>query len=372
MGSSGTKSWLDLSPKPLNKLGIRAWMLLGIAGVGALAIWGLAATASIIIPLILAIILGILFAPIVDILEKRKMPRALGATIAMLLVLLILGGTVWIVVTSVLGQWPTIQKQMTAAYNSLAAWFATLNIPESTRTAVQDGVQKAVPQLGQALGNALLNSASNIAALLFGTFLAFYMLFFTLKDNELIRESIGHNIGLPEALGLGIIEDAFTAIRQYFQGMTLLASITTVATMLGLWAVGVPLIFTIGVVTFILSYIPFFGAILSGAFAVLIALGAGGPQMAIYTLIVVLLAQNVLQSVIQGWAIGGALDLHPLIVLIATTVGSIFGGLIGGMLGAPLAAIGVRVMKRLRVAWDEEAAEDARAAGDAGPQPAGG
>ena len=370
MTTGTAKSWLDLSPKPLNKLGIRAWMLLGIAGVAGLAIWGLALTASIIIPLILAVILGILFAPIVDILESRKVPRALGATLTMLLVLAIAGGTIWIVATSVIGQWPTIQKQFMSAYAGAAAWFDSLNIPNSTKAQVQDQVQQLAPKMGQWVATLFFSSVTNAAAFLFGTFLAFYMLFFTLKDNQLIRQSIGRSIGLPEALGLGIVEDAFSAIRQYFQGTTVLAAITTVATILGLWIVGVPLVFTIGVVTFILSYIPFFGAILSGAFAVLIALGAGGVQMALYTLVVVLVAQNILQSVIQGWAIGGALNLHPIVVLIATTVGSIFGGLIGGMLGAPIAAIGVRVMKRLRVAWAVEAGEEAPAAGRAAPDPA--
>jgi predicted PurR-regulated permease PerM len=114
--------------------------------------------------------------------------------------------------------------------------------------------------------------------------------------------------------------------------------------------IGMPLVGAISVVTFITSYIPFFGAILSGVFTVLIALGAGGVPLAIKALVVVLVAQNILQSVIQAWAIGSALDLHPLVVLIATTLGAIFGGLIGGMLGAPIAAMAVRTVARLKEA----------------------
>jgi len=124
-------------------------------------------------------------------------------------------------------------------------------------------------------------------------------------------------------------------------------------------------------VTFMLSYIPFFGAIVSGAFAVLIALGAGGPQLAIEALVVVLFAQNILQSVVQSWAIGSALSLHPLVVLIATTVGGIFGGLIGGMLGAPVAAMFVRGIQRIRAASDSNGriVEQPSSAGPA-PDPA--
>jgi predicted PurR-regulated permease PerM len=357
MTVSKPKSWLDLSPKPLSTLGVRAWLLLGIAGVIYIVIYGLSLTASIVIPLILAVILGILFAPVVDALERRGVPRALGATIGMLLVLAIAGGTIWAVTTSVIGQWPTIQKQTMSAYTSVSAWFATLQIPTSTRAQITEQAQTLAPKIGTWFANLLFSSVTSFAAFLFGTFLAFYMLFFTLKDNELIMHSVGRSVGLPVELGEAIVGDSFTAVRQYFKGTTIIAVITTVATALGLWLIGVPLIVTISVVTFILSYVPFFGAIVSCAFAVLIALGAGGLPMALATLVVCLLAQNVLQSLVQGWAIGGALDLHPIIVLLATTVGGIFGGLIGGMLGAPLAAIAVRLVRRLRAAWDTEEAE---------------
>ena len=353
------RSWLELTPRPRAPSGLRSWLLLGLFGVAAIAIWLLTLSASIVIPLILAVILGVVFAPLVDIMQRYKVPRALGATITMLLVLAIAGGTIWIVVDSVLGQWATIGKQMTSAYNSLAAWFAGLSIPASATQTVQSAAKDIVPKVSTWFANLFFSGLSSAAAFAFGTFLAFYMLFFTLKDSELIARTVGKSMGLPSALGETIVRDSFTAVRQYFQGTTMLAIITTAATGIGLWFLHVPLIGPICVVTFILSYIPFFGAIISTVFAVLIALGAGGPEMAISTLVLVLFTQNILQSAVQGWAIGGALDLHPIIVLVATTLGGIFGGLLGGMLGAPIAAIVVRVAKRLREAWAAEKEPDA-------------
>jgi len=357
---STPKNWLELTPRPLATLGLRSWLLLGMAGVAGIAIWLLTLSTSIVIPLILAVIMGVVFAPLVDIMERYKVPRALGATLAMLLVLAIAGGTIWIVVTSVLGQWSIITKQLTSAYASLATWFDSLDIPSSAQKTVQDGAQQVIPKVGQWFASLLVSSLSSAAAFAFGTFLAFYMLFFTLKDSELITRSVGRSMGLQAELGESIVRDSFSAVRQYFQGTTMLAFITTIATAIGLWFLHVPLIGPICVVTFILSYIPFFGAIISTIFAVLIALGAGGLPMALSTLVLVLFTQNILQSAVQGWAIGGALDLHPIVVLVATTLGGIFGGLLGGMLGAPIAAIVVRVSKRLRAAW---AAEETDATG---------
>ena len=354
------EDWHALAPRWMRLLGVRAWLLIGMAGVVAIAAWGLSAAESIVVPLVLAIVLGIVFVPLVDIMERRGLPRPAGAGITMVLILAIAVGTVWIVEYSVASQFSVIQKQLTSAAASIQAWAATLDLPASFTTSLTSSIKQEAPKVGQAAANWLLSALTGILTLIFTAFLAFYMLFFTLTDNDLIARWIGSHLGLPPQLGQDIVLDSFLSVRQYFKGTTLLAVITTVATMLGLWFIHVPLVIAIGVVTFMLSYIPFFGAIVSAVFAVLIALGAGGPQLAVEALVVVLFAQNILQSVVQGWAIGSALDLHPLVVLIATTLGGIFGGLIGGMLGAPVAAMIVRAIERIREAIADRGAQAAQ------------
>ena len=103
------------------------------------------------------------------------------------------------------------------------------------------------------------------------------------------------------------------------------------------------------------SYIPFFGAIISGAFACLIALGSGGLTSAVIALLVVLVIQNVLQAVINAKFMGDSLNLHPIVVLAVTIVGSIFGGLLGTTLAAPALAMVLRARKRLVEAKEEAA-----------------
>ena len=72
---------------------------------------------------------------------------------------------------------------------------------------------------------------------------------------------------------------------------------------------------------------------MSGAFAVLLALSAGGTDAALIMLVIVLLANGLLQNIVQPIAFGATLDLNPLVVLIATIgFGSLFG-MIGLILG---------------------------------------
>ena len=107
---------------------------------------------------------------------------------------------------------------------------------------------------------------------------------------------------------------------------------------------------TIGIVAWFTNYIPYFGAIISGVFAVLIALGAGGPSDAIPMLILVIIANGFLQTLISQFALGSTLDLHPLAVLFATTAGGLLAGAVGGVFAAPFLKIGVDAYARLREA----------------------
>ena len=69
---------------------------------------------------------------------------------------------------------------------------------------------------------------------------------------------------------------------------------------------------------FAAAYIPFLGAWAAGAFTVLIALGSQGTEAAIVMTVIVLLANGALQQLVQPIAMGAALGIHPLAVLIVT------------------------------------------------------
>jgi predicted PurR-regulated permease PerM len=109
----------------------------------------------------------------------------------------------------------------------------------------------------------------------------------------------------------------------------------------------VPLAGTIGVVTFITAYVPYIGAFVAGAFAVVIALGANGTSTALVMLVVVILANGLLQNIVQPFAMGSALDLHPLVVLVLTIAAGCIFGMIGLVLAAPITSAIVHISRDL-------------------------
>jgi predicted PurR-regulated permease PerM len=132
-------------------------------------------------------------------------------------------------------------------------------------------------------------------------------------------------------------------VRQYFLGTSIVAAFNAVVVGVGAFLLDVPLAGTIAVVTFVTAYIPFIGAVISGAFAVVLALGANGTSTAAIMLVIVLLANGLLQNIVQPIAMGATLRMNPLLILFVTISAGAFFGTAGLILAAPLTAAGIHI-----------------------------
>ncbi len=144
------------------------------------------------------------------------------------------------------------------------------------------------------------------------------------------------------------MEKSIKDIQSYFAGQTALALTNGVSIAIGVYLLGVPGALAIGVVNFVGAYIPYIGAFIGGAFAVLMALGDGGVGMAVAAFAVVMVAQVVLENLLQPKLLGTSLNMNPLTILLATTFGGMVAGMIGLILAAPVMAIGLDLTRELR------------------------
>ena len=189
-------------------------------------------------------------------------------------------------------------------------------------------------------------------------------LFFLLKDGPAIRSWVERHMGLALPVAHVVTGRSISSLRGYFAGATIVAAFNGVVIGLGAWVLGVPLAASIALVNFGASYIPYLGAWTAGAFTVVLAYSAGGIETAVTMTIIVLLANGLLQQMIQPIAMGTALGIHPLAVLIVTIIGGSVFGTIGLILAAPVVSAAVRIsgdLARAR-AHAAEAAEATRAA----------
>jgi predicted PurR-regulated permease PerM len=182
-----------------------------------------------------------------------------------------------------------------------------------------------------------------LSSLVFFLGLTALSLFFLLKDGPLIRRWAEGHMRVPSPVAHQINERVLQALRGYFLGVTLVAAFNAVLVGLGALILGVPLAGTIAAITFLGAYVPYLGAWGAGAFAVLIALGGAGTDAAIGMIVVQLLANGILQQMVQPIAYGATLGIHPLAVLIVTIAGGALFGAVGLILAAPLTSAATKI-----------------------------
>ncbi len=328
---------------------MRSWYVVGITAAAAIVYVGLSAISGLVVPLIVSTVVAMLVAPSTDWLE-RFMPRALAAGLVLAALIAVTVGAVWVAVEGVIDQAPEIGRRLAAGIEEVGDW-----LDEEGWTS--DDSEVVVDDLGGMWTNAVPGATtylstvfSSAAAFAVGTLVAVFLVFFGLKDWRPLSDWVAGHMGVAEDVGRDIVHDATWSMRQYFIALTISSLVVAVIVGAAVAILGLPLAFTIAVVTFTTSYVPYLGAIISGAFAVLIALGSGGFTDAVIILAVVLVAQNVVQTLVQTKLTEGRLKLHPIVIFGSTIAGGAVFGLLGAALSTPLVAIGLSVSKRLDAA----------------------
>lgn len=333
--------------RQLRAAGIRAWSIVGIVAVAVVAYTAFSTFSTFILPLVVAVVLGMIFEPVAS-RFARFMPRQAAALLVLAGIFVLAIIIVAVVVIGVIDQSPEIVDQTQAAIDTGRNWLADQGITVTLIDDVQAQLSAFVDEVLPGLLSYVPGAFSGISSFLVGTFIAFFILYYVIAEWESLASWVGSNLGVPPDLGAGIVEDATRSFRDYFYVLTV-ASLP-VAGMVWLAAVlmSVPLGFTIALVTFVTSYVPYIGALISSVFAVLIAFGADGIVPALVMLIVILVAQNVVQPVVQRQMERNALDLHPIAGFGSTIIGSVLFGISGATLSAPFVAMAMRVRDRVQ------------------------
>jgi putative heme transporter len=333
-------------PRWLRDFGRSAWLIVGAFAVVVGVIWLLGETATIAGPVTVAAIIATVVTPVATALARR-MPRAAAAAIVLLALVAVALFVVFIVIAGLTSQTDGISRHAGEAASTAQGWLEDAGVDESGASGAKSAVEADVPQIISTLTRGVIHGISGLASLVFGLSLAALSLFFLLKDGPQMRAWVDRHLGVPPTVARTITSGVIRSLRGYFRGVTLVAAFNGVIVFIGAVLLDVPLAGTIGVVTFVTAYVPFIGAFIAGAFAVVIALGAHGATTALIMLLIVLLANGLLQNLVQPFAMGAALDLNPLVVLVATIGAGCLFGTLGLILAAPLLSAAVHITRDL-------------------------
>ncbi len=341
---------LFAAPLWLRDIGTTSWLLVGFGAMLVATIWLLSLTETIVMPVITAGIIAAVASPLVDLLNRRGVPRSISAVFVMLVIIAAAFAVGLMVLAGIASQADSLSARLQEGAHQLQSWTQDLGVEGRTAADANAHASASVSDAFGALTQGLLGGIDRLASL--AVFLSFtaLSLFFLLKDGPVIGAFVERHLGVPVPVAHSILGRVASSMRGYFLGVTIVSLWSSLIVGGGALLLGVPLTGTIAVVTFLGGYVPYLGAWTAGIFAVLIALGGEGAEVAGAMAVVVLLANGVLQQLVQPIAYGAALKLHPLAVLIATIAGGCLFGTIGLVLAAPLLSAAVRITADLTAA----------------------
>jgi predicted PurR-regulated permease PerM len=252
-----------------------------------------------------------------------------------------------VVIGGITGESDALRSQLDSAKDTIVGWASDLGIDRDAAETATDDASSAASSVVPALLEGVAVGLKRLSSLVFFLALTALSLFFLLKDGPVIREWAEGHMRVPRPVAHQITGRVLESLRGYFLGVTLVAVFNAVLVGVGALILGVPLAGSIAAITFVGAYIPYLGAWGAGAFSVLIALGGAGTDAAIGMIVIQLLANGILQQMIQPIAYGATLGIHPLAVLIVTIGGGALFGAVGLILAAPLTAAATRIAEDL-------------------------
>lgn len=335
----------QLGPRvPLDRLSVTALRIgiVGLVGYGVLQVWR--ELAFVLLPFFVAVLLSALLTPLTTFLDQRlRLPRSLASILTVVLTIAFVAGLLTWVTPDIVRQAEDLAKQIERGINQIPGLLHDLGVKDSDiqefTTNVTERLQDSIGTIGSSLSTGVISAAAGVVSVAAGIFLTLMMLIYLLWDGSgfwrgLVRFAPA---GRRQAWREGGVR-AWEALTTFVRSQVLVAAIDGVGIGVGLWILGIPMALPIGVLTFILAFIPYIGAILAGAAAMLVGLSANGLEGMLGALAVTIIVQQVESNVLYPLLIGHSVKLHPLTVLLGVGAGGALLGITGAFLATPVIA----------------------------------
>jgi AI-2 transport protein TqsA len=292
----------------------------------------------VLVPFLLALLISYCMTAVIDVLARRlHLHRAaalattavLGLAILVLVGLLVAGS-----VTEMTGQLQTYGDKVAA----LTDWVAR-HVPLERLGIHVDGETGRVTALPRESVTAAVSvTLSEVANLLSSGALVLVFVILLLVGS-----------GRPRPARGGLLAEVGPQVRRYILQMTLLSAVTGLLVGLALFALGVPLAFLFGFLTFLLNFIPTVGMILATLLPVPVILLSPDLSPAAQVLAVAAPAviQGVIGALVQPRVLGRSFGLHPVSILLALIFFGMIWGVAGAFLATPIMAVLKIVLERV-------------------------
>ncbi|MDK3257658.1 AI-2E family transporter [Blastococcus capsensis] len=329
------------------RLAVRSVAVLGVAAVGWLVMGLLVRLSLVTLSLIAALLLTALAVPLTSRLRRIGAPPALAAAAAVLSLVAVLGGVGTLVWFRTSSRLTDLTPALAAGIDRVRGWLVTgpLGLDPERVAGLRD---RLVARLAETTPSPVAGAEMALTAL-GAMVLVLFVVFFLVKDGGGMWAWVVERVpGRQRERTDGAGRQAWSTLSSYVLGVVTVAAIDALLIGLGLFVLGVPLWLSLTLLTFFGAFVPYFGALLSGAAAVLVTLVTDGPRDAVIILVVVLVVQQLEGNVLQPLIMRRAVHLHPVVTLLVITAGTLLFGIAGAVVAVPITAVAHHVLEYLR------------------------
>ncbi|MFF3323390.1 AI-2E family transporter [Streptomyces sp. NPDC002889] len=356
-------------PDAARRVGAWCALTLLVAGVMAVGVWLIITFESVVTPVLLALLGTALLGPMYRRLLKMKVQRSLAAALTCCAVLAVVGGATYIVVAALIGTGDEIIAALRQAAQAITDHFGAAG------TSLEDLAENSknlLEKFGSTAASGVITGLSVVGQMIATAVLALLLIFFFLRDSH--RAAGALRSLAPSSTGDVLVamgRRAFEAVEGFMRGTTFIALIDAVCITVGLLILRVPGAVGLGALVFVGAYIPYLGAFLSGAVAILVAFAERGWVIALWALGVVMAVQVLEGHVLQPMIQSRTVQMHPAVVMLAITAGASVAGILGMLLAVPVTAAAFGVFGELRERYGSEESRGAPGASRPGPSAGG-
>lgn len=317
--------------RPFDKLDYTYKLLVVIA----LTITFIVLARDIVIPIISAGLISIVMLPLVRRMEQRKIPTAVAITIVLLITMTILVLLIWLVVDQIMNlvaDLPDLQVRFENYVDQLSK-LARQNFGMN-RTEQNKMINDSMKTVSTYLGDVLISTSNTISTLIQIPIYIFLFLIYRDKFRNFFLQLLPGNAELSWKI------DIERVVKGYVSGLALVTLIIGALNTIGLLIVGIEHAIFFGMLSGLLTIIPYVGIIIGAIFPIILALiTKDSAWYAVGVIIVFSIVQFLEGNFITPRITGSKVSINALAAIIALLIGGKILGVSGMILAVP--AIGV-------------------------------
>jgi len=325
-------------------------------GVALLLLWLAGHVIQTLFLLTMAALLAYSLAPVVKLLE-RVMPRFLAILIVYLIVLGALSALLYLIVRTAIVQFVSLSSYVrflltpgeNAQFTPLEQILQSFGISQSQIASARDQVVAGIEGFAGSIVPLLTGLVGAILDVILVAVLSIYLL----ADGSRMFVWLRGNMPQQQQGRMKFLLDTLQrVVGGYIRGQLLLCGLIGLLVGIGMQVIGVPFALLLGVLAFVLEFIPVLGTLVSGAICVLLALTKG------WIIAVIVLVYFVVVHVLEGDVVGPrivgkTIGLHPVVSLVALIAGSELFGIAGALLASPVAGVLQALLIAIWTDWRE-------------------